>query len=251
MVNTYPVQGLHCQACVSKTTDALLRLGDIEAVAVTLVPPEAVVRTRQPISVAALTDALRSAGLPYTITEPAASATSAPSREPPTEAEPGRSWFATYKPVLLVVGFALGGALLREGIAGRWAWQTAMSNFMGGYFVAFAFFKLLDLPGFAGAYRGYDVLARRVPAWGYVYPFVELGLGVLFLTGLFPVWVNAATLALMLLGLAGVVQSLRAKRTIQCACLGTGFDLPMSTVTIIEDGGMAMMAVVMLVRHLE
>ena len=161
-----------------------------------------------------------------------------------------RSFLEMYKPLLLVLGFILGGVVLREYIAmpgGRWDAHLMMRNFMGGFFIAFSFFKILDVKGFASSYRMYDLVAERVPAWGLVYPFVELVLGVLYLGGAFPMATNTITLVLMLVGLAGVWNSLRQKRAIQCACLGTGFNLPMSTVTLIEDGGMAAMAAVMLV----
>ena len=41
---------------------------------------------------------------------------------------------------------------------------------------------------------------------------------------------------LMAISIIGVLQSVSNKHEIQCACLGAIFDLPMSTVTIIEDG---------------
>lgn len=165
-------------------------------------------------------------------------------------AESAASWLATYKPLLLVLGFIVGGVLLREAITDRWAWMDMMANFMGGFFVVFGFFKLLDINGFASSYSSYDLVAKRWFGWGYVYPFVELALGILFFTGFWPVATNAITLVLMLVGLAGVWISVRQKRAIQCACLGTVFNLPMSTVTIVEDGGMALMAAIMLAQML-
>jgi hypothetical protein len=75
---------------------------------------------------------------------------------------------------------------------------------------------------------------------------VELGLGVAYLAGLAPVATNLVTLVVMLIGLVGVSQALLQKRRIQCACLGTVFNLPMSRVTFIEDGLMAAMAATML-----
>ncbi|NCU04658.1 MAG: heavy-metal-associated domain-containing protein, partial [Chitinophagaceae bacterium] len=36
------------------------------------------------------------------------------------------------------------------------------------------------------------------------------------------------------------------KRKIRCACLGAVFNLPMSTITIIEDGLMIIMSIAML-----
>jgi hypothetical protein len=40
----------------------------------------------------------------------------------------------------------------------------------------------------------------------------------------------------------GVVRSVMNKRKIRCACLGAVFNLPMSTVTIIEDALMIVMS---------
>jgi hypothetical protein len=44
----------------------------------------------------------------------------------------------------------------------------------------------------------------------------------------------------------GVLQSVLNKRAIRCACLGAIFNLPMSTVTIVEDGLMIAMSGVVL-----
>ena len=122
-----------------------------------------------------------------------------------------------------------------------------MSNFMGGFFVAFSFFKLLDLRGFVDAFQSYDVVAKPIRAYGYAYPFIELALGVAYLVRFAPIATNVVTLIVMLAGLVGVSKALVETRTIQCACLGTVFNLPMSKVTLIEDALMAGMAIVMLI----
>ena len=83
--------------------------------------------------------------------------------------------------------------------------------------------------------------------WGWVYPFVELGLGVAYLLAWMPLAINIITLVLMLVGAAGVLNALLNKRAIRCACLGTALNLPMTKVTLVEDLAMAVMAVVMLV----
>ena len=105
-----------------------------------------------------------------------------------------------------------------------------------------AFFKLLDLRGFADSYRMYDIIARRFPSYGYVYPFIELALGAAYIANIQPTAVNLTTLVVMLVSSIGVIQSVRQKRRIRCACLGTVFNLPMSTVTLVEDGLMIAMA---------
>ncbi len=152
----------------------------------------------------------------------------------------------TYYPLLLLATFLVGLVLLLEFRAGAFVWARAMQNFMGSFFLTFAFFKLLDLRGFAESYRMYDVIAKRLPAYAYIYPFIELLFGVAYVTGVFPLATNAATLVVMSISSIGVIQSLLAKRTIRCACLGTVFNLPMSTVTLVEDTLMIAMAAAML-----
>jgi copper chaperone CopZ len=152
----------------------------------------------------------------------------------------------TYYPLALLGGFLVGVVGLVEVRGGSFDWGRAMGNFMGGFFLAFAFFKLLDLRGFADAYRTYDVVARRLPAYAYAYPFIELALGAAYVTGFQPFATNLVTLVVMAVSSIGVAQSLLARRKIRCACLGTVFNLPMSTVTLVEDGLMAAMAAVAL-----
>jgi hypothetical protein len=153
---------------------------------------------------------------------------------------------ASYYPLVLILLYLLGACGLAEVAAGTFDPMRAMRHFMAGFFLVFSFFKLLDVPAFAAAFAGYDVVARRWKGYGFVYPFVELALGAAYLADLWPVATNALTLAVMAVGTVGVVQSLLARRAIRCACLGTVFDLPMSTVTLVEDVLMAGMAAVML-----
>lgn len=154
----------------------------------------------------------------------------------------------TYYPLALLLAFLLGLVALAEWRAGSFEWMRAMGHFMGGFFVAFSFFKLLDVRAFADAYAGYDILARRSRAYALAYPFIELGLGVAYLANVWPLATNLATLAVMSVSSVGVIQSLLNRRKIRCACLGAVFNLPMSTVTLLEDGLMAAMAAFMLVR---
>ena len=92
----------------------------------------------------------------------------------------------------------------------------------------------------------YDLLAARWRGWGYVYPFVELGLGILYLTNLAPAFTNWTTVLVLGFSSLGVIKSNLEKRQIRCACLGDVFNLPMSTVTIVEDVTMVLMAAWML-----
>lgn len=152
----------------------------------------------------------------------------------------------TYYPLGLLVGYLIAVVALLELRTGSFHLHTAMQNFMGGFFIAFSFFKLLDLRGFADSYRMYDIVAKRFGIYGYIYPFIELLLGAAYLSGFLPVATNLVTVVVMSISSIGVVQSVLAKRKIRCACLGTVFNLPMSTITLVEDALMVVMALGML-----
>ena len=151
-------------------------------------------------------------------------------------------WLKTYKPLLLVTLFITGTSFLSAYDIDSINGMLWMQNFMAGFFLVFSFFKLFNLKGFAESYAMYDVLAKRLPLYGYVYPFLELALGVAYFTGFNPIITNGITVALMGFSSIGVLQSVLNKRKIRCACLGDVFDLPMSTITIIEDLVMITMA---------
>jgi len=155
---------------------------------------------------------------------------------------PQASWLLTYKPLLILISLILIGSVLVQVPHGHIHGAETMRYFMAGFFLSFAFFKLLDIPAFADAYAGYDLLAAKWHGWGYVYPFVELALGMAYLANWQPVLTNWAVFVVMGFSAIGVIQAVLDKRKIRCACLGAVFQLPMSTVTIIEDVGMVAMA---------
>ena len=157
-----------------------------------------------------------------------------------------KNWLATYRPVLLIFAYITGITLLIEWIQGSFLWMRWMNHFMAGFFLVFSFFKLLNLKGFAESYSMYDIVAKHWNGWGYIYAFTELALGVAFLTGFNPILINTVTFVVMTVSIIGVLQGVFNKRKIKCACLGDVFNLPMSTITIIEDALMIGMSGVML-----
>ncbi|CAN5133759.1 hypothetical protein BH11PLA2_BH11PLA2_39690 [soil metagenome] len=159
-----------------------------------------------------------------------------------TAAEPPRSYY----PLLLIFAYIAGATAVYEWQAGSFVLMRAMANFMAGFFLTFSFFKLLDFRGFANSYAMYDLLAARSRIYAFVYPFLELGLGLAYLGHVAPVVVNVFTLILMLLGIAGVFRSMARKQKVRCACLGAVINLPVSVVTLTEDLLMAVMAATML-----
>ena len=152
----------------------------------------------------------------------------------------------TYFPLLLILAYLLLAVSAFEWSQGGWNWMRAMNHFMAGFFLVFSFFKLLDVQGFADSFSMYDIVAQRSRGYALAYPFIELTLGLAYLSNIAPTLTNIVTLIVMGVGAIGVIQSLLAKRKIRCACLGAVFNLPMSTITLVEDVLMAGMAAWML-----
>jgi copper chaperone CopZ len=232
----YEVSGLTCEGCV-KRVKALLE-NHAESVEVTLTPPEALLQQPK-ADIGSLNNALSQLGN-YQLNQPKI--------ETQINSKPEtKSWLMTYKPLLVVIAYISIITLtieisLNDFVLNRW-----MQNFMAGFFIIFSFFKLLDLSGFANSYAMYDLLAKRSKPYAYLYPFIELGLGLGYVLQLHMTAVYWVTLVVMGFSSIGVILAVSKKQTIRCACLGTGFNLPMSTVTIIEDLVMVAMAAIMLI----
>lgn len=209
-------------------------LGDITEVHVQQATPQATITMQKHVPVQVLQNAISKAGS-YIITESGMV-------HAPDTAEKTGSWFETYKPVLLIGLYLVLTTLVIQAGGNEFNAEEWMRHFMAGFFLVFSFFKLLDLRGFADAYSSYDIIAKKWPGWGYLYPFIELGLGFAYLFNQFPLLTNIISFVIMSISIIGVLQSVMSKRTIQCACLGAVFNLPMSTITIIEDGLMILMS---------
>jgi len=163
--NTYEISGMTCQACVKRVQMALAPFAD--HVDVSLHPGQVILQNPK-AEYSQLAAAL--AGTHYSIREAAPHAAVASIIQKPAAADIQTSlgWFATYRPLLLIVAYLLVGSLLvqvsQHGMSSV-HWHEAMRYFMAGFFLVFSFFKLLDIPAFADAYAGYDLLAKRWHGW--------------------------------------------------------------------------------------
>ncbi|WP_395745054.1 MauE/DoxX family redox-associated membrane protein [Prosthecobacter sp.] len=147
-----------------------------------------------------------------------------------------------YLPLAVIIVLALLAATALQSRESLWQWMGWMHDFMGIFLVMFSMFKFFDLPGFADGFQMYDLLAKPFRPYAYVYPFIELALGLGYLAHWRPEIVYAATVVVMLFGAAGVVGALVKGLDLECACMGTVLHVPLSTVALLEDGGMAIMA---------
>ncbi|MDD9909319.1 MAG: hypothetical protein OXR62_06460 [Ahrensia sp.] len=155
---------------------------------------------------------------------------------------------AEYWPLLaLTLVSALAGWAIVAGRADG-GMNAFMHGFMGVFLVIFALLKIFSLKGFRRGFTMYDLLAKRVKNYAYVYPFIELALGLAYLAYAAPTATYVATIVVFGFGTLGVIAALRDGLDIDCPCMGSILSVPLSTVTLTEDLVMVAMAVMLLVQ---
>jgi len=235
MTHQYQITGMTCSSCEAKVKSALMTIENVTSVEVSKETNSATIIMDKHI---ALSDFQNALDQKYQISALNHSEIN----------EQAKSWIETYKPILLIFFYISLITILIQQENVDFNLMEAMQHFMAGFFLVFSFFKLLNLKGFAESYIMYDVVARKIPIWAYIYAFTELILGLAFLTGFNPLVTNSVTFLVMSVSIIGVLQSVLNKKKIQCACLGAIFNLPMSTVTIIEDALMIIMSGLMIIH---
>ena len=241
MKHTYTITGMTCNNCVAKIKSELLKMPDVLSAEISLENRNATIEMSKHISTSELQQAI-SPNKKYVITY----GQTISSRSLGDELGGEATWFESYKPILLIFFYI---TLVSSIVTFNYRLNSHdwMNLFMAQFFLTFSFFKFLNLKAFADSYNMYDIVAQKIKAYGFIYPFIELGLGISYLLAFNPTFTNAATILVMGISSIGVIKSVLNKQNIQCACLGAVFNLPMSTVTIIEDLLMVTMAIISLI----
>ncbi len=229
-----------CTGCEYAVKSYLLKVPDVESVELSKDTGLATIAMSKHVSLTDLQKAL-SVNSKYGISEDSSHPDSY------RESTESKSWLATYKPLFILFGLILiVSFIVSSNFKNFINYLVWMRYFMAGFFLCFSYFKLINVKGFADSYGMYDVVAKRIKVWGFIYPFVELALGIAYVIDFNPLVTNIVTVAVMGISSIGVIESVANKKKIQCACLGAVFNLPMSTLTIIEDLLMVVMAGVMI-----
>ena len=226
----------NCKASVEKYVNDLT---DISHVTIDLAKGEAEVTMERHLTADVLQNALPEK---YTVSEKDSGNVSASSISPTKTSE--KTKLQQLKPLLLILFYITSAGVLLHYM--DWSWKEFMLDFMGLFYIVFSFFKMLDLKGFPESFKMYDPLAKRLPIYGWIYPFLETVLGIMFLMR-FQVYI-AIIMTLVVLGITtvGVTKTLLDKKSIRCACLGTALKLPMTEATFIENTIMIAMALLMM-----
>ncbi len=149
-----------------------------------------------------------------------------------------------YIPLIVIVIFAVLAAVFLSFNQIDSNFMSAMINFAGLFFLFLSAFKCFDLEGFVEGFSKYDLLAQKSRGYAFIYPFIELVIALSFLSRFFLVYIAFFTALLMFFSLLGVLKALRENKELSCACMGTKLNLPLTTVSVIENGLMGAMSLV-------
>lgn len=226
-----------CQSCQASVTDSLKAIPGVSSVHVDLEKKVATIEMEQHIDTHTFQNALSNK---YTISE---SEVSMPTSG--FEDMANTSKLVQLKPLFIILFYITTASILLH--KDDWNISEMMIDFMGLFFIVFSFFKMLDVKGFATSFSMYDPIAKNIPFYGKIYPFIETILGLCLLLRFQVEIALIATIIILGFTTYGVTKTLLSKRTIKCACLGTALDLPMTEATFIENAIMIVMSIVMLV----
>ena len=221
-----------CEGCKSSVQGKLGSIDGVDNVQVDLAAGEAVIYSKNPISLSLIKETLPPK---YSLINE-----EVVNLDTNGDLTLKESKIKQLKPLFIILGYIFIASISLN--YKNWNSSYAMLDFMGLFYIVFSFFKILDIKGFSMSFRMYDPLAKKAPIYGYIYPFIEVILGMMFLIRY---EVNTALiLTVIVLGITsiGVTQTLINKRSIKCACLGTTLNLPMTEATFIENAIMIIMA---------
>ena len=209
MKHIYKIKGMTCGSCKASVENSLRDIDDVSDVEVNLENQEATITMDKHIDIVELQKSLASK---YTITQKEIKNVFTSTQSSSFEIEEEKSKLQQLKPLLLIIFYIASASVLLN--YKNWSWSEFMLDFMGLFYIVFSFFKMLDLKGFPESFRMYDPLAKRVPFYGKVYPFIETALGLMFLMR-FEINI-ALIITLIVLGITtiGVTKTLLDKKSI-------------------------------------
>ena len=228
------ISGMTCSSCVATVTKAIESIRNVKNVTVSLDPGLAVVESNEDVSIDVIHSVLpeKFSVKPFKYYED-------------MNTDDKESFLAKLFPLILILSYiSLTSIIINFGRS----LDDLMMDFMGIFFIVFSFFKFLDYKSFPNSFAMYDPLAKALPLYGWIYPFIETILGLMFLFRFQLFTSIVITILSLSITTYGVVNVLKNKQTIQCACLGTAIKLPMTIATLIENGIMIIMALISILR---
>ena len=244
-IYNYKISGMTCQGCVNTVIKNLNKVQDISNVDVDFEQEKVKISISRDINILELQKFLSDK---YTLREIIHKNESSLKNDSANHSTNQNNKIKQLIPLGIIFLYITIGSNLMH--LSDWTLEAFMFDFMGLFFIVFSFFKMLDLKGFPSSFRMYDPVAKRVPLYGWIYPFIETTLGLMFLIRFEVKFALIFTLIILCSTTFGVTKTLLNKKSIKCACLGTVLNLPMTEATFIENFIMITMSIYMLSRFM-
>ena len=226
----YQIDGMTCENCVVTIKENFLKKNEIQKVGIDLKQKKVTIQMTKNLSLAVLQSALPQK---FTIKKN--------DNDPLKKTK--KKWNQLRPLAIIFIYLILGSYGMHYKNSNL---NDFMLSFMGLFFIVFSFFKVLDLKGFVQSFKNYDPLTQNFTFYGWIYPFIELGLGIFFLTRFLVFYALILTIVVLAITTWGILHKLINKKKIKCACLGSILNLPMTEATLIENFIMIIMAGIML-----
>ena len=244
---TFSITGISCGSCVKKIENTFFEEHEFQSTRILRKPDRIVVNSPHKIHANDINKVFKRHQLKkYMALEINEGTQNATTQALSTE----NSLFKRLFPLAVVISYLIGTVLVIAWATKDFSVNSLMAHYMGGFFLIFSFFKFLNLDGFVNAFQTYDPFAKAWRPYGYLYATFELFAGVGYLLTPSSITLNALVLIALTISSVGVIKAVRSKQQIQCACLGTIFNLPMTKVTIVENVSMMTMAAVVVLKNL-
>ena len=154
-----------------------------------------------------------------------------------------------YAPLAYLFGVSFVVSIVHQHALKESGLDSFMVCLMGMIFLLFSVFKLINIDGFAEGLRKYDPLAQKVRMYAMVVPFLELVFALAFLGHFDMPLLYGAVFAYAAYNAVTIRMALKNGLDTRCACLGTALNVPLSTVSFLENVFMGVMSILMAVYH--
>ena len=152
-----------------------------------------------------------------------------------------------YRLLIVAIAVAIMFATIATLTTGYTDLHVLMQYLMAGYFLVFGIMQTISLKKSAKMLQQYDTIAKHIPVYGYVYPPLQIALGVAYLLWISPIIVNTIAAAVLFFTLIGIINVIESKDKVRCGCLGDTMKVSVGWVTLVENAVMFAMAFGMII----
>ncbi|MBC63930.1 MAG: hypothetical protein CL746_06425 [Chloroflexi bacterium] len=233
------VSGMTCDSCTRSIKNVIKNAYPQSTVDLSLNSTELLISTNSEIQLGKLNEIVSQLG-DYKITDKKSDVATFVKFELETNDKPAfkkiKNYFDDKKPLLIALFVVIiTSTCLSINSDSDELFNKFLSYYMGMFFVIFSFLKLLSVKGFASSFSGYDMISKKIYKYSLIYPFIELVLGLYYLSGNTNLFVSIFVIFIMISQTYGVVNVVLNKKSIRCACMGESINLNISEVTLLEN----------------